>query len=232
MLRGTPHDNSLSALKLLADLPVKKQRERAQELKAGAPPTILRKIKRAKYRNGSYVRTGDGVLKLVGRDICGQFQAVSHSGGPVTLVPLSAIQGLATKQEWLTSRPAPNQEQSDASLADAGAGNSGVLSDAKQLADRPAEPLVNSDTTAPHLSDSQEIAKSGQHDPQMPPVATDVQTVFDAMTDGWEYDQKLKLLEKYFGQDSVNTMLRLIKASDLNEFKQFVQTYIEERKNA
>ena len=77
----------------------------------------------------------------------------------------------------------------------------------------------------------QEIVKNGQHDPQMPPVATDVQTIFDTMTEGWEYNEKLEVLEKFFGEDSVNTMLRFIKASDLNEFKQFIQTYIEERKN-
>ena len=53
--------------------------------------------------------------------------------------------------------------------------------------------------------------------------------IFDALTDGWEYDQKLEILEKYFGQDPVNTMLSFIKASELKEFKQFLKKYIEER---
>ena len=231
MLRGTKYENDQSALKLLADLPVQKQHERAKELKAGAPPRILRKRKTTKHRKGTYVRTCDGVYRLAGRDVSGQFFAVGYEGGPVTHVTPSAILGSATKEEWLASRPAPNPDQLNASPAHSSAGDGGSPSDAEKLGGRAAEAFVDGDVTAHHPSDSQEIVKNGQHNPQMPPVATDVQTIFDTMTEGWDYNEKLEVLEKFFGEDSVNTMLRFIKASDLNEFKQFVQTYIEERKN-
>ncbi len=231
MLRGTKCENDQATLKRLADLPVQKQRERAKELKAGAPVRILRQRKTTKHRKGTYVRTGDGVYRLAGRDVSGLFFAVSYEGGPVTHVTPSAILGSATKAEWLASRPAPNPDQLNASPAHSSAGDGGSPSDAEKLGGRAAEAIVDGDVTAHHSSDSQEIVKNGQDNPQMPPVATDVQTIFDTMTEGWEYNEKLEVLEKFFGEDSVNTMLRFIKASDLNEFKQFIQTYIEERKN-
>ena len=200
-----------------------------------APPRIPKKRKIAKYRRGSYVRTCDGVFRLASREDFGQFRAVGYEGGPVTLIATSAILEPATKKDWLASRPAPNPEPLDASPADAGAGDGGAPSDTARLAVGAAERPVGNGATAPHPSDpaesaEQKIVKKGQ-DNQVGPAATDATTIFDAMTEGWEYDRKLEILEKFFGQDAVSTMLGFVKASDLNEFEQFLKTYIEERKN-
>lgn len=234
-LRGTKYENSQSVLKDLADRPVQKQRERAKELKAGAPPRIRRKRKSAKYRKGSYVRTHDGVFRLASREDFGQFRAVGYKGGPVTLIATSSILEPATKEDWLASLPAPNPEPLSASPADAGAGDGGAPSDTVRLTVGAAEPPVGNGATAPHPSDpvesaEQEIERKGQDNP-VGLVTTDAAAVFDAMTEGWEYDRKLEILEKFFGQDAVSTMLGFVKASDLNELKQFLKTYIEERKN-
>ena len=109
MLRGTKYENDQSALKRLADLPVQKQRERAKELKAGAPPRILRKRKTTKHRKGTYVRTCDGVYRLAGRDVSGQFFAVGYEGGPVTHVAPSADSGSSNKGRMacITASPQP-----------------------------------------------------------------------------------------------------------------------------
>ena len=165
ILRGTKYENSQSILKRLADLPIKKQRERAKELNGGAPPRILQKRKAAKYRIGSFVRTGDGVYKLVDHDLNGQFQAVRHDGGPVTLVAQSAIVRSATKREWIESRSAQKSKQMS------------------------AEPLVDSDATARDTSESAAL-----YDPQLGLVATDATEIFDAVTEGWEYDRRLEAL--------------------------------------
>ena len=191
MLRGSRYENDQASVETLGRSPVQKQHERAKELKAGVPVRILRKRKSTKYRKGTYVRTCDGVYRLAGRNVSGQFVAVGYEGGPVTHVAVGSS-GSATKEEWLASRPAPNPEQLNGSPAHSIAGDGGSLFDAEKLGGRAAEAIVDGDVTAHHPSDSQEIVKNGQHNPQMPPVATDVQTIFDTMTEGWEYNEKLE----------------------------------------
>jgi hypothetical protein len=204
MLRGTKAANSLSQLKALVDHPPRKQRELAQKLKAGAPQKILRKKRSAKYQ---YVRTADGVYRVVGREISGQLEVMGYKGGPITFVHRSAIIGAATKKEWLES-PGPVPPRADTG--------------AKKPTGQAAEPVVDGGANPRELAKpaAAQLTHDGNHKAPSPQEPS--QGLPAAPTDDGIMDRFIRLgkeVRQLRGDEAFNRAVEHIRghATDLDQ---------------